>query len=1078
MRNLKKFLALVLAMMMVMSLMLTVNAAKTPAEFSDSSKVNSTYAEAVNVLSALGVVKGDDRGFRPQETITRAEVAAMLYRIAHNDADESQVAIYKDYGKFPDVPSDKWYAGAVNYCANSEYIKGYSDGTFGAWRDITGYEVLAMTLRVLGYGQNGEFEGSGWMVQTARYARVAGLTDRIKEGTLGAPATREMVAEIMFQALQATLVDYNMLLNYYPAIVLVEDTTANQTNYATAIAAGLKLPVNSNLMYENYKIVGKKALDVANDKDDFGRPMEAWVKDHADDTVADGEKFIVSGNETIADDAAITLPMTPVKVYDNAIDECHMTKDINNDNSIAWGAITEYLNGATVTKACEDAADTSGNITRAAGGWLDATHTTTKYIGATGRTTEIYKLDDTIYVDADGAADANQGSPDAASKAVNQWVFVYVDTFLGVVGTPTAAIKDTAGHIIKPATVTVSLGNGAGAATLTLDAEDGKYKGGELILVQTPNGTTAHAVVDFVENPELAPLTPADVPNATAEFPDDDTCVLYGDATKVENVTIQATVGAQDAKMGIIASDGTTYYASNTFLAARADTNHKTVVSDWYDGVDTTNGINNSMIGRTFNLVLDHHGYIIGMDEVTAASDSKVGIITGIDSKRIAAGKYVTTVEAFMDDNTTKTFDVVGFKTGKGLDDATDADLTYWASAGDADGAWIVGINAAGASTDSGDDKTGGYGNFVGLGSLVKFGEVTMSDGGRYWKIAEYDSTASVKMADGTRPENNVVSGRDAVANNLVTGQTASLLSAKDATNAARLLDDNSTIFVAEYEYRYNTNPGTNDGSNVNKTYKAYKGFKNIPTVVAKDGNLLYQQITGGVLVYATNAADEYIIKAQSKITVDDSYLVLSRGATYAEYSEYNVLKNGELTTLKVSNANAAVNAWIESTMDETTTAPAPDNANHYNELILVTGTNAKGYATSVSTVTESVSNTTIDDNVNSRPADFEIIKKDATALNETTEAVKAHKAGVLRVGGTDASGEFLTVDDNVIVKIVNRDLKTCYDSTMSEAMQYANGVDGKDAAGAVVKDGRLESHDLVFELNEYGYVCALYVID
>ena len=60
MRNLKKFLALVLAMMMTLSLMVTVNAA-TPTDFSDGDKITDAYKEAVDVLSALKVVKGDDR---------------------------------------------------------------------------------------------------------------------------------------------------------------------------------------------------------------------------------------------------------------------------------------------------------------------------------------------------------------------------------------------------------------------------------------------------------------------------------------------------------------------------------------------------------------------------------------------------------------------------------------------------------------------------------------------------------------------------------------------------------------------------------------------------------------------------------------------------------------------------------------------------------------------------------------------------------------------------------------------------------------------------------------------------------
>ena len=115
MRNLKKILALVLALVMSMSLMASANA------FTDDANVDATYDEAVTVLSNLKVFQGyDDGSFQPKGSITRAEVAAIIYRIATGDVTDSQVGIYADYNKFDDVKSTSWYAGYVNYCANAE----------------------------------------------------------------------------------------------------------------------------------------------------------------------------------------------------------------------------------------------------------------------------------------------------------------------------------------------------------------------------------------------------------------------------------------------------------------------------------------------------------------------------------------------------------------------------------------------------------------------------------------------------------------------------------------------------------------------------------------------------------------------------------------------------------------------------------------------------------------------------------------------------------------------------------------------------------------------------------------------
>ena len=209
MRNLKKILALVLALVMSMSLMATANA------FTDDANVDATYDEAVTVLSNLKVFQGyDDGSFQPKGSITRAEVAAIIYRIATGDVTDSQVGIYADYNKFDDVKSTSWYAGYVNYCANAEYIKGYDAKTFGPNDPVTGYQALAMILRAVGYDKNGEFTGANWTVQTAAVGKQLHITDNVSAGTLNTAATREVVAEILFRSILVPQVTYTPALGY------------------------------------------------------------------------------------------------------------------------------------------------------------------------------------------------------------------------------------------------------------------------------------------------------------------------------------------------------------------------------------------------------------------------------------------------------------------------------------------------------------------------------------------------------------------------------------------------------------------------------------------------------------------------------------------------------------------------------------------------------------------------------------------------------------------------------------------------------------------------------------------------
>ena len=191
----KKLLAMVLALVMTLSLAVSANA------FKDDKDISADYAEAVAVLDGMGVFKGyEDGSFKPTGDITRAEVATIIYRIYTGDVAKSDKSgLYATYNKFSDMTGAGWAAGYIGYCANAELVKGYPDGTFKPSGKITGYEVLAMILRAVGYDKNGEFSGADWALSVAKYAEQLGILKNVAKTTnLGAPATRELVAEMLF----------------------------------------------------------------------------------------------------------------------------------------------------------------------------------------------------------------------------------------------------------------------------------------------------------------------------------------------------------------------------------------------------------------------------------------------------------------------------------------------------------------------------------------------------------------------------------------------------------------------------------------------------------------------------------------------------------------------------------------------------------------------------------------------------------------------------------------------------------------------------------------------------------------
>ena len=104
------------------------------------------------VLTGMGIINGyEDDSFKPQQSITRAEVAAMIYRVAPGDVEDEKADINAGAKIFTDVDADDWYAGYVNYCGDAEYNKGFEDDSFRADENVTGYQVLAMILRAVGY---------------------------------------------------------------------------------------------------------------------------------------------------------------------------------------------------------------------------------------------------------------------------------------------------------------------------------------------------------------------------------------------------------------------------------------------------------------------------------------------------------------------------------------------------------------------------------------------------------------------------------------------------------------------------------------------------------------------------------------------------------------------------------------------------------------------------------------------------------------------------------------------------------------------------------------------------------------
>ena len=231
MSTVKKLLALVLALTMALSI--SAAAAYSVVPYGDADGIDAGAAEAVEMLYNMGIMKGDDKGnFNPNATITRAEVAKMIYVVLNYGKDDKAVN-YTGAKFFSDVESGAWYEGYVNYAASIKLVQGRPDGTFGPNDPVTCAEAAKMLLTAIGYSAEARgYVGAGWDTQVLSDASILGLLDGYNYNTQ-TYAPRQWVAVMFFNALTEAL-------TYDTIVPAVFNGLLTGTNYGDYVTMGEK----------------------------------------------------------------------------------------------------------------------------------------------------------------------------------------------------------------------------------------------------------------------------------------------------------------------------------------------------------------------------------------------------------------------------------------------------------------------------------------------------------------------------------------------------------------------------------------------------------------------------------------------------------------------------------------------------------------------------------------------------------------------------------------------------------------------------------------------------------------------
>lgn len=213
MRNLKKTLCLVLALVFVLGLC-TVGAADIA--FTDEKDIQ--YKEAVEFMAGLGILKGyDDGSFKPNGTLTRAEAAKIISYVALG----AEVESWPTTQVFDDVPASHWAARYVSYCSTKGIINGVGNNKFDPNGQVTLVAVMKMLLAACGYNAKGEFTGAGWDINVFNLASQIKLIQGVKAADWYAGATREETAQLAYNTLMTIVqVTYSNNTNSYVPVTI------------------------------------------------------------------------------------------------------------------------------------------------------------------------------------------------------------------------------------------------------------------------------------------------------------------------------------------------------------------------------------------------------------------------------------------------------------------------------------------------------------------------------------------------------------------------------------------------------------------------------------------------------------------------------------------------------------------------------------------------------------------------------------------------------------------------------------------------------------------------------------------
>ena len=578
MKNLKKVLALVLAVVMIMGTV-AVASAKDYADI----KADSDYAEAIDVLSNLNILDGFKNGetynFQPDGYFTRAQ-AAKIVAIVHNAATNGKIkgqdAISSLYSNaqnpFVDC-NNSWALPFINYCRITGLADGMTKTTYAPERRLTGVQWLKLMLTTLNFDTAKEgYTGTGWDINVLNRANEVGLTAGLADGWKAiAPIKRGEAAQILYNALTKYLVEYGQK---------VKNTVVNTTGEGKLYYTGSFIS-NEQVAKSGFMLGAKMGITIERATDKFRRPGYAW-------SYGSWSAFYMD---------------KPLNSYTTAVTACTILK---NDIGIGETSMTPVaLNG--YYKA-DTTGDTKASVLKVDG--KTVANTALNYFAVDG-----FKFTDVTLVHGGNKACQNiggtkwtnaqfggQGDLTQVFKTEDGYVITVIHTFLAEVKSVTKNNKYS--HATpESATVNVWMQNAKEAAAFNNDPPYTPYE---------PNPETAQ--VKAVTNVDYAVGTKVLV-NLTLKKDEATNYTYYyswGDGKDSAAATI---VAAADSKTGKLTGASNAAYAESVSIDGTKYPGACRFVLGEDDAMKFAH------YGKTFTFYFDSYGNVIGCDKDSTAAN-------------------------------------------------------------------------------------------------------------------------------------------------------------------------------------------------------------------------------------------------------------------------------------------------------------------------------------------------------------------------------------------------------------------------------------------------------------------------